>query len=50
MPRRTDLWEKGLHMSLVGDADVEGYDREGRADSGGGGQSLELKVAHNRAV
>ena len=30
-----DLWERGLHAGLVGDADVEGASREGRAASGG---------------
>ena len=29
-----DLWEKGLHAGLVGDAEAEGPAREGRADSG----------------
>ena len=33
--RQMDLWERGLHTGLVGDADVEGADREGRAASGG---------------
>ena len=31
----TDHWEKGLHTGLVGDAETEGADREGRASSGG---------------
>ena len=30
-----DLWERGLHAGLVGDADAEGAAREGRAASGG---------------
>ena len=29
-----DLWERGLHSGLVGDAEAEGAVREGRADSG----------------
>ena len=29
-----DLWERGLHAGLVGDAEAEGADREGRANSG----------------
>ena len=33
--RRMDLWERGLHASLVGDAEAEGASREGRAASGG---------------
>ena len=30
-----DLWERGIHAVLVGDAEVEGAAREGRAASGG---------------
>ena len=30
-----DLWERGLHAVLVGDAKAEGDSREGRAASGG---------------
>ena len=30
-----DLWERGLHAGLVGDAEAEGAAREGRAASGG---------------
>ena len=33
--RRMDLWERSLHAGLVGDAEVEGAAREGRATSGG---------------
>ena len=33
--RQMDLWERGLHAGLVGDAEVEGAAREGRATSGG---------------
>ena len=33
--RRMDLWERGLRAGLVGNADVEGAAREGRAASGG---------------
>ena len=29
-----DLWERGLHAGLVGDAEAEGAAREGRAASG----------------
>ena len=29
--RRMDLWERGQHAGLVGDAKVEGADREGRS-------------------
>ena len=32
--RRMDLWERGLHTDLAGDAEVEGASREGRAASG----------------
>ena len=30
-----DLWERGLHAGLLGDAKAEGASREGRASSGG---------------
>ena len=30
-----DLWERGLHAGLVGDAEAEGSTREGRAAIGG---------------
>ena len=30
-----DLWERGQHAGLVGDAKAEGAAREGRAASGG---------------
>ena len=33
--RRMDLWERGLHAGLVGDAKAEEAAREGRASSGG---------------
>ena len=33
--RHMDLWDRGRHAGLVGDAEVEGADREGRAASGG---------------
>ena len=33
--RRMDLWERGQHAGLVGDAEVEGAAREGRADFSG---------------
>ena len=33
--RRMDLWERGIHANLVGDAEAEGADREGKAASGG---------------
>ena len=33
--RSMDLWEKGLHMGLVGDTEEEGSDREKRATCGG---------------
>ena len=32
--RGVELWERGLHAGLVGDSEVEGEDREGRAASG----------------
>ena len=35
IPRRMDLWEKGLHVDLVVDSDAEGDDREGRATNAG---------------
>ena len=33
--RWMDIWERGLHVGLVGDTDAEGDSREGRASSGG---------------
>ena len=33
--RRMDLWERGLHAGLVGDAEAKGAAREGRAARGG---------------
>ena len=33
--RRIELWDRGLHVGLVGDADAEGADRECRASSCG---------------
>ena len=33
--RRMDLWERGIHTGLVGDAEAGGAAREGRAASGG---------------
>ena len=33
---RMNLWERGLHVGLVGDAEEEGDARESRASSGGG--------------
>ena len=33
--RRMDLWERGLHAGLVGEAEAERATREGRAASGG---------------
>ena len=35
--RVMNLWERGIHAGLVGDAEEEGADREGRAASGKGG-------------
>ena len=33
--RRMDLWERGQHAGLVGDAEAEGADQEGRATFSG---------------
>ena len=33
--RRMELWKRGLHVVLVGDAKAEGAAREGRSASGG---------------
>ena len=33
--RRTYLWERDQHVSVVGDAEVDGASRQGRATSGG---------------
>ena len=35
LTRRMDLWGRGLHAGLVGDANAEGAAREGRVASGG---------------
>ena len=35
LTRRMDLWERGIHVGLVGDAEAEGAAREGRPASGG---------------
>ena len=32
--RRIDLWERGLHTSMVGDAEAEGAARESSPSSG----------------
>ena len=40
-----DLWGTGLHAGLVGDAEVEGAAREGRAASGG--EDKDEAVARN---
>ena len=34
LTQRMDLWERGIHAGLVGDAEAEGAAREGRAASG----------------
>ena len=36
--RRMDLWERGIHAGLVGDAKAEGAARDGRYLSGGEGE------------
>ena len=33
--RRIDLWERGLHLGLVGDSEAGGASRDGRGASGG---------------
>ena len=33
--RRMDHWERGIHAGLVGEAEAEGADMEGRVTSGG---------------
>ena len=43
--RRMDLWDRGQHAGLVGDAKAEGADREGRAAFSG--EEEEDAVARN---
>ena len=33
--RRMDLWERGIHYGLLGEAEAGGAAREGRSASGG---------------
>ena len=48
--KRIDLWERGLHAGLVGDADAEGAVREGRASSGGEEEDEALARSYHDTV
>ena len=48
--RRIDLWEKGLHAGLVGDAKAGGADREVRAASGGEEEDKAVARSYHNTV
>ena len=48
--RRIDLWERVIHPSLVGEAEAEGTDREGRADRGIEGEEEDLSLSFYSTV
>ena len=48
--RQTDLWERGLHAGLVGDAEAEGAAREGRAASGGEEEDEDVARSYHDTV
>ena len=50
MTRRMDLWERGLHAGLVGDAEAEGAAREGRDASGGDEEEEEVSRSDHDTV
>ena len=45
-----DLWERGLHAGLVGDAEVEGAAQEGRAASGGKEEDNALARSYHKTL
>ena len=45
-----DLWERGLHAGLVGDAEAEGVAREGRAASGEEEENNAIARSHHDIV
>ena len=45
-----DLWERGLHIGLVGDAEVEGNVRDIRADGGGEDEDESIAWKFHRSV
>ena len=48
--RQMDLWERGLHAGLIGDVDVEGAARDGRAASGGEEEDEAISQSYNDTV
>ena len=48
--RWMDLWEKGLYVGLVGDAEAEGDARESRAASGGKEEEEEVAGSYYKTV
>ena len=48
--RRMDLWERGLHVGLMRDAEAEGAAREGRAVSGGEEEDIAVVWSYQDTV
>ena len=48
--RRMDLWERGQHVGLVGDAEAEGAAREGRSDFSGEEEDNAVARSFNKTV
>ena len=48
--RRMDLWVRGLHVGLVGDAEVKGAFRESRAASGGEEEDKAVERSYHDTV
>ena len=45
-----DLWDRGLHAGLVGDAEAEGAAREYRAASGGEEEDETVAISYHDTV
>ena len=45
-----ELWEKGLHTGLVGDAEAEGNVREARSACGGEEEDENTRSYHNTVL
>ena len=45
-----DLWERGLHAGLVGDANEEGASREGRSANGGEEEDEAVSWSYHNTV
>ena len=48
--RQMDLWKRGLHTGLVGDAEVKGATREGRAARGGEEEDEAVEISYQDNV